>query len=59
MPSKDKHPLEEEKLEHAYEMGQSAREHGANVINCNFTIFESKESKDAWEDGYHGRPFKG
>ena len=38
-------------LRRAYKMGFDSVVNGCNTENCNFTLFATKESKDAWERG--------
>lgn len=40
-------------LDHAYEMGQDYHENGPDEFNCHWTIFATREQKDAWERGFN------
>ena len=36
---------------YAYRMGKDSVVNGANITNCHFTLFTSKELTEAWERG--------
>ena len=44
-------PSENKTKQYAYEMGKDCALNGANVTNCNFSIFSSSENTKTWEDG--------
>lgn len=35
----------------AYDLGRDCALHGANTVNCHFTIFASREQTTEWERG--------
>jgi len=37
---------------YAYEMGWSYHDNGPDQVNCHWTVFETVETKDAWEKGF-------
>ena len=41
----------EQKEYHAFQMGKDYALHGANKKNCNFSLFSTRESMEAWERG--------
>jgi len=41
--------------EYAYKMGKDCAKNGANIKNCHFSIFSSKENTEAWERGKNER----
>lgn len=43
--------------EYAYKMGIDCAKNGADLKNCHFSIFSSKENMEAWEKGLkEGKP---
>ncbi len=38
-------------IDYAYEMGRDCALNGANITNCHFSLFASREQTEAWERG--------
>ncbi len=47
----------ENELREAYDAGVDKAENGANLQNCSFRHFSTRQKKKAWEFGVDGRTF--
>lgn len=42
----------------AYKLGIKAAKNGPNMENCNFSIFETPETRDAWQQGFNDQTIR-